>query len=398
LLLGVMYLGLREYADAKSARRGAWLAAGTAVLAATIHPYLAAMCWVLAQATHVRMWRSRLMSPGRAVVAALATTMGTLAVWRTLGYFGEAPMGASGFGQYSADLLTLVNPDQFSRVLTSVRLPTAQWEGLGFLGLGGLVAASLAAVAFVRQRPSLRAGTGAVIAACVLMGIYALSWDITLAGIHVATAHRFYDVFSVLTAPFRASGRFIWALHYLVLLFGIWGTTRILRASRPLAGTTILAVVVLLQATDLKMDSLWAQSEFREVPFDAFVPAVGHYRHLALVPMEVRGVCGPYQENYVYRYMLHAYRMKTTYNSGYFARVPGATVAAACARLDQEVRTGTLDPQTIYVVSATYLPLFQAASAACGRVNGDWICVSRDSDEAFRTLLATGRVIEQSGK
>ena len=52
-----------------------------------------------------------------------------------------------------------------------------------------------------------------------------------------------------------------------------------------------------------------------------------------------------------------------------------------------EIKGGFLDQQTIYVVSPDYLPDFQKASAACGRVDGDWICVSRFSDEGFRQHL-----------
>jgi hypothetical protein len=227
------------------------------------------------------------------------------------------------------------------------------------------------------------------------MGVYALSADIKFAGRSVASAHPVYGLFPAVTSAFRASGRFIWPLHYLVLLFGVWGATRLSRAASVSAGISALAVVVGLQATDLKMDSFWAQKDFKQVPFDAFAPAVGEFRHLALVPMQVRGVCTPYQENFVYRYMLHAYRMKTTFNSGYFARQSGPAVAAACDRLNQDVKAGLLNSRTVYVVAPEFLPYFRAASAACGRVDGDWICVSRDSDEVFRTLIETGRLIER---
>lgn len=277
-------------------------------------------------------------------------------------------------------------------MLAPFRVSAAQWEGLGFLGLGGLMAVPLALVAYVRQRPSLRAGAWVVIVACLLMAVYSLASPITFGGRTILDVHGFYAPLSSLTTPFRASGRFIWPLHYVVLLCGIWGATRILSASRQFAGAMVLAVVVMLQATDLKMDSLWARQEFKEVPFSDFTAAVGHYRHLALVPMQVRGICRPYQENYVYRYMLHAYRLRTSYNSGYFGRVDGAAVIAECERVEQDVKAGALDAQTIYVVSPSHVPLFNAAQAACGRVDGDWICVSRDSDEGFRTYLETGRL------
>jgi hypothetical protein len=397
LLLGLMYLGLREYADTKRARRAAWLAGGAAALSAAIHPYLAAMCWVLAQAAYVRMWRSRLMPGGQAAAAAIGSTAGVLGVFGVLGYFGGSRLTTVGFGTYSADLLTFINPDQFSRLVTGFRLPSGQWEGLAFLGFGGLLAVAAGLIALVRERPSLRAGTWAVVAAAVLMGVYALSWNITAAGHTVARASWFYDLVTAVTGPFRASGRFIWSSHYLLLLFGIWGAACLFRASRQSAGTALLAVLVVLQAADLRMDSLWAtQKRLRPVPFEDFTLAVGHYRHLAVYPMQVLGACGAYDENHVYRYMLHAYRMKTTYNSGVFSRLPAEIVAQECARLDREVDAGTLDPQTIYVVAPAAVPKFNAAGAACGRFDGDWICVSRDSDEVFRTYVATGRVIERS--
>lgn len=399
LLLGLLYIGLRDYADQTSAHRASRLAAGAAILSAAIHPYLAVMCWVLAQAAYLRMWRSRLMTPARAAAVAIVTTAGMLGVLGVIGYLaGGARVSVGGFGMFSADLLTFFNPDQFSRLLPGFRLPSAKWEGLGFLGLGGLLAAAVALVAWARWRPSLRAGTWTVVVAAALMFVYALSLDITAAGYHVATARRFYGFFTAIASAFRASGRFVWSAHYLLLLAGIWGTTRFFRASRQQAGTALLAFAVLLQATDLKIDSIWAAHRpFRQVNYALFGPAAGHYRHLALFPPQVMGVCGEkYDEDYVYRYMLQAYRLKMSFNSGLFARVPNEAVAMSCALFQQDVEAGKLDAQTIYVVSPSSVETFQKAGAPCGRFDGDWVCVSRDSDEVFRTLVETGRVIERS--
>jgi len=388
LLLGLLYVGLREYADGRSARRGLWMGVGFTLLAATIHPYLAGMCWVLSQAGFVRLWRARLVSLRAATVAAVATTVGVIAVFGAIGYFGDTRTGASGFGQYSADLLTLVNPDQFSRVLTRFRIPSEQWEGLGFLGLGGIIAVAIATVVFLRRRPALRAGTWAVAAACIAMAIFALSSDIKFAGHSVLSAHPIYDHLTAVSTAFRASGRFVWPLHYLVLLFGIWGATRIFKAANVAAGVTVLAVVVALQATDFRMDSLWAPKDFKQVPVQAFGLAAGKYKHLALAPMQIRGVCTPYAENFVYRYMLHAYRMRLTYNSGVFSRLSAPITTNVCDRFASDIKNGFLDQETIYVVAPDFLPFFQKASAACGRVDGDWICVSRFSDEAFQAYLS----------
>ncbi len=406
LLLGLLYLGFREYADAKAARRGAALSAATTLLAAAIHPYLAAMCWTLAHANYLRLWRGRLMTLGRASAMALATTAGMLAVLGTIGYFGEAGMGSSGFGVYSADLVTLIDSREFSRLLPAFHLPGGQWEGLGFVGLGGLVAGAVAILALVRARPSLRPGVWIIIVACVLMSIYALSAKVTLAGEQVASLRRLYRSLTFITEPFRASGRFIWPLHYLALLGGIWGTTRILGhsqvsaalgPSRRSAATAILAVAVALQATDFKGNALmFAEKPFRQASAAALAPARGRYQHMAIYPMQVLGACGDkYEEDHVYRFMLEAYRLKTTFNSGIFARLPLARMQEACGDLFRAVDAGRLDAHTIYIVSPSFVPGFKDAGAACGRFDGDWYCVSRDSDETYRTYLETGKIIDR---
>jgi hypothetical protein len=114
---------------------------------------------------------------------------------------------------------------------------------------------------------------------------------------------------------------------------------------------------------------------------------------MAIYPMQVLGACGnPYEEDHVYRFMLEAYRLNLTFNSGIFARRPGLRVQQACGDLFRTVDAGLMDPQTIYVVSPSSLPRLKELGAACGRLDGDWICVSRDSDETFRTYLETGLV------
>jgi hypothetical protein len=39
------------------------------------------------------------------------------------------------------------------------------------------------------------------------------------------------------------------------------------------------------------------------------------------------------------------------------------------------------------VVSPTDLPAFTASGAVCGNKDGDWICVDRLSDAAFRSFV-----------
>lgn len=392
LLLGILYFGLKEYTNAASAAGNAWWFVGLVALASSIHPYLAAMSVVLALAGVLRLLRARLVTGRQAAVLAAAIAGTMPAIFAVIGYMGT-PSGSGGWGRFSADLVTFINPNGYSRLLPSFTLPAGEWEGLGFLGMGGLIALVIAMViAFVmhrRLRPTLRAGTGVIVVACVLLAVFALSENIRLAGEQVARMHTLYKSFPAVTGALRASGRFIWPLHYLLLLFGIWGATKIGGLSRARVGTIVLAALVVVQAADLKIETaLLRPKGFHETPLADFAPAAGRFRHLALYPMLIEGVCAnDYQEHLVYRLMLSAARLHLTFNSGTFARRPEDRLLMACQDLDHKVEAGELDRETIYVVSPSALPQFAAAQAACGRIDGENVCVSREADEGFRTHL-----------
>jgi hypothetical protein len=385
LLLGLLYLGLRE-ANAASAKRTAGWAAAAAVLSASIHPYLAAMCWVLAHAVLLRLWLSRGLTLVEAAAAAFATTAGMLAAFGLIGYFGAAQLGLRGFDVFSADLLTLVNPMGHSRFLPTLsRIPAAQWEGFGYLGLGGIILAVVAAAGSIVGRPSVPLRVWIVGTVCFVMAVYALSNVVTFNGSEVLRVRGLAPG----ATPFRASGRFLWSFHYLLLLFGIWGATRAFRPPRAWMSTALLATAVAVQAADVTLAPSWfEQKHFREARLFSFRAAIGHYRHLALYPAQVLEVTGaPFEEDVAYRYMLLACKLRATYNSGHFARVPARQVLEAAERTGSAVLAGNLDPQTIYVVWTPLVKVFQDRHASCGRIDGDWICVSADGHEAFRKHL-----------
>lgn len=394
LLLGLLYLGLREYADGPSARRALRGATALAVFAATIHPYLAAMCWVLHVACCARLWRLELIARAVAIRTVLAATAGIVALFGAIGYFTVAPASIQGFNDFSADVLTLVNPMHLSHLmpgLPGVTLRPGQGEGIGYIGLGGMLALVAALTIYIRRRPTLPPTFRIIVWACVLMAVFAFSAVVTIGGWRLMTLRTFYDQFSSITGPFRSSGRFIWALHYLVLLFGIWGATRISRSGRQALGSAFLALAVVVQVADLKIPEYWSAARpLPRVPVDAFAVAAGKYRHLALVPMQVIAACDiDYDMPYVNSYMLQAYRLRTTFNSGYFARVPVERTQEACANVERAVEAGRFDPQTIYVIRRTQAARFKALGATCAGFDGEWLCVSKDSNERFRRYLET---------
>jgi hypothetical protein len=389
IVVMLLYLGLRDTAGVKG-RRGIALAAALTILAATIHPYLAAMAYVLALAVFARTWRTRAVTGTIAGAGAFVTTAGVLGMFAVIGYFGDARTASEGFGIYSADLTTLLDPREFSRLLPNLNTP-GHWEGLGCLGLGGVIAAGAALVYIARHRPTFQPDRWIMFVACLLLAVYSLSGDVTYRTRPVANLHFIYDYLPFITGPFRSSGRFIWPLHYLAMIAGVWGVVRLFRTRT--AATVALGAVVLLEAADYK-PARWMLEEkhFQLAPPDLTV-AAGRYQHMAVYPAEILGACGgTYEEDRVYRYMLAAYRLKMTFNSGIYSRLPVERAVQLCVDEGHAVDAGQLDRQTLYVVTAWYASQLQKVGAICSRFDGESVCVSRDSDAGFRAYLETGRL------
>jgi hypothetical protein len=387
MLLALLYAGLRT---ARAPHDGPWptsraLAAFVALVAVSplVHPYLAAMCWTLTAAALATFWSHGRISAMRAGLALATGTSLMVALLALFGYLGRSTVAGVGFGDYSADLTTFFNPDIFSRWLPAPPMRDAQMEGFAYLGLGGLVALVCAVVVGARERrlPGRRAWP--ILLASALLAIYALSGDVALGGRTVLDLNWLYAPLMPLVAPFRSSGRFIWPAHYLLLLFGVWGVVRLFGRQSRQAATPILALLVAVQASDIHKPDWASPKEFRQVPSAELRPLTGQYRHVVLVPMQVFGVCQDWNPDYVFRFMLQAYRMKATFNSGIYARVPADEIRAACQALEADIAAGRLNRETLYAVAVDRVPDMRAAGAACGRFTGDWLCVSRDSDPNF---------------
>lgn len=244
-----------------------WLA--LAPLAAAVHPYLAAMVLGLLLA---------------AVVAALgegvgprSQVLGTLAVASLLaagtaflvGAFGlGGQLSAEGFGFFSANLLTWFDPmdwadflarfgrdvaqgREWSTVLPALGQATAgQYEGFAYLGLGMLALLGLALVTAALPTPSAKSqGTPVqrtlwVLAACLAVALLAFTHRPSL-GSRVLFELPLAPPVETLLGLFRASGRFIWPLTYLLMALAI------ARVGRLPGGAALLATALALQVYDL---------------------------------------------------------------------------------------------------------------------------------------------------
>ncbi|PTL78965.1 DUF6311 domain-containing protein [Vitiosangium sp. GDMCC 1.1324] len=399
MLTAMFWLYLRPREDA----RAAWGALGWAlllnVLAAGVHPYLEVMVFALTLALLFATVREQYLSWRSAGASFAGGSLAVGVIFAAFGYVGQGvSSGASGFGFYSADLLTLINPMGWSRMLPGLPTGPGQYEGFGFLGTGVLALAGMILWKPSRWWPQAKAEVKArlpLVIMVVLLAVLAGSSVMTAAGRTVLTMRKLMGPLLPLFEPFRSSGRFIWPLHYAVLT-GLIALVVWRWRQRPGVATGMILFAVLIQAVDTP--DVWERARFRGKPWprlraQEWESVDPFYRHIVLFPPAVNGSTVPCVENtfaegaYVSFGDL-AYRKGLTTNSGYPARLDEKQIEAVCTALRADIESGRLAEDSLYVVDEPKLAVFQrlGPSVTCGVLDGFTVCVAA-KEGRFREAL-----------
>lgn len=387
--LVVLMVGLHliPQRDAREAKRALGCALGLCVLASGIHPVLAVMVLALSVSLCVRTALEGQAGWRWPVLAAVASVAAVALFLTAFGYFSmTGPLAGYGFGEFSSDLATFFNPFgyrdlRWSRFLPSLGRGRGQYEGFGYLGVGGLFALGSALVlSALRARHVGRLWRRWLPVALVGLGLafFALSWRITWLGGQVADVSALYRPALKWVEAFRASGRFVWPLYYFLLL---GSALALLRLPRPAVAPLLLALGLTLQVLDVDLGRGHQAAEGTRWsgPSDALREAARGRKHLVLYPPQSydgsgHGCrAGPMDfERWAYR----AYRLGLTFNGGYVARLDDRRAQAYCLGLDDEIRAGRLDPETVYLSIPQRLHELRAIPGTrCTEQEGLWMCV-----------------------
>lgn len=383
----------------RAAKRVLLMALALLTLSTATHPYLACMVLLLIIALP---WYKRVQLGAKAAwLLALGLPLWLALELALFGYLDGATQTATrGFGAYSANLNTFINSMGLSRFFAALPQATLQYEGYCYLGAGSfaICAAACVALALPSARAKVLTGAGIVrcawpVAASLAMAMFALASPVRW-GTKELLRIDLYEHVAWLAQTFRASGRFIWPLYYLLTL----GTTvTVLRAlsmtRRRVLASSVLALALGLQLYDVDTSrTQWLYKPTRVHALRAEPWSLGDstYRHLVVYPAEIQSVCaGPlgYRDELIAQLAYLAYRHGWTFNSGYVARVRRETLTY-CEELKARVERGELDAHSIYVVGRWSVPQLRKAGAVCGRIDGVVACVQR-SGEPFARFLAT---------
>lgn len=333
------------------------------ITASLVHAYWVVILFPIAL---VAWWRGRL--PWWGHVAGIGVL---IAVQWLAGYFVARPgqLAAEGYGDYSANLLTFFDPMNWQAFLShygrsgqggaewSTLLPSlgqvgwGQYEGFAYLGAGTIIL--IATAIFVMFRGTIHLSLplplrelGWLLVPSILLFVYALSTRITFSSSILldiplnATSLKLLSVF-------RATGRFVWPLAWLLPLLSLGIMAARLSPIR-LAG--LLFVCLILQIIDLTPKWREFNHRFSVRQMDDVVvlqgrswEAAGCYRRLIVLPANVQG-------NDWIAYAHFAAHHNQAINLAYTARADETSASKAEMEELEALRSGVLRSDTAYVL------------------------------------------------
>lgn len=358
------------------------------VIAGCIHPYLAVMALGLSAAFGIAMYLTCSdWTLGRTALFVSSTSAVLLVVWYTLGYIGMQgqALESQGFGFFSANLNTFVNPQHWSSFLPNLPCLPGQYEGFCYMGIGTILVLFSGAVAAIitRDRSTSRYWIPLVFALSLYF-VFALASPITLGETSLIT-YRLPEPILKIIGMFHSTGRFIWPVYYGVMLAALYSVASMRNRLSPLI---VLAVCLCLQLTDLRRalvcnetresvpcpstlkSPLWTQLADKMkgiVTYPPFARSISHvddYRFLA-----------PY-----------AARHGLSISMGPVARTKPQLQEAFRLELERKLDLGELDPRKIYIFQR-FSPEFCkqiVLGKPCAVLDDYHICATSD---AFRSIL-----------
>lgn len=330
---------------------------GLALAAGGIHMYFLPMVFAI-----LGMWcLERLLA--KQPVQAIGTFAASVAVvladfWFYGIFYGSETLKAVGLGENSANLNALFDAQNTSLFLKELPHMKGQNEGYGYLGLGAIVLLALAVLVKVvtfRKRPPLFTLTQKIQLA-VLLAFYeivALSPVVTL-GDRVILEIPLWEPIRQLWSVFRATGRFIWPVGYLVMFLSMATVFSVLS---PRKWLTVLGAVLItvLQMADISpyLRSVYTNEKYRHrvtytlsIHQQAWDHLLETKEHVIFQPAGTFVFASGGSD-----IALLAMRHHATISNFYFARSDYEELAQYNQLIQEELNNGITREDTIYVLT-----------------------------------------------
>ena len=271
------------------------------------------------------------------------------------GFYGNVSSDAEGLGDFSANLNSLFNPIDYSRIIREFPLGGGQYEGLSYVGITALILTIPAAAYIIRNIKKIwqahKSLIISVIFTSIVLWVIALSPKVTF-GQHVLyeipLPKSIYNAWSM----FRASGRFLWPVMYVYILVAVCYSRFEIKGYF----TAVLLAGCLLQFYEFSGKVSSIEDGYREVKtayfdadsLDSFSwPGI---KHLQFMHDYYFGeFYGDEIRNQMIGYTEFALRHGMTVSNFHFSRDDMDGVRRYIAECEKKLEEGTPDPDTIYV-------------------------------------------------
>ena len=284
------------------------------------------------------------------VLSTSILVIGTL--WLT-GGLEVSEFADSGFGYYRTSLTSLFDPQipglfSFSQIIPDLHnLPGSQ-EGFAFLGVPSLVLIFACFIFLSKNNPLFNRRYLYLYIGVIGMGVFSLSNRISILGRELFVYPIPREVLQIIS-PFRASGRFVWPLVYVVMLFAVTSISGLLTSRKRLL--TVLLLV--LTATQL-IDSMPLYQNVRNrYSINEFTPRLTSPMWDALAQNYDHVVAIPPLNNDPgwFELALLADKWGMSTNTTYLARFGQQKFMAAVTKAQKDLNNLSFDSKTLYVIT-----------------------------------------------
>jgi hypothetical protein len=293
----------------------------------------------------------RLSSASKGFFGGIALTIGVM--WISGALMVHDPSD-SGFGTYRTSLTSLFDPKvsntfSFSKFFPDLgNLPGSE-EGFAFLGIAvvGLLIISIPLI--IRgKHPLLSQSNTWLILATVGMGNFSLSNRVSVLQRELFT-YPIPNQIEKFIGPFRSSGRFVWPLIYVLILFGLISLMTLIQNRRNL-GYLVLVVLLSIQIIESVGVFSNVRQRFTEGKFTPQLTSprwdelAQNYDHLIAIP-PLNNDPGWFE------LALLADKWSLSTNTTYLARVDQKSFDAALSIAQNDLENFRFDPKTLYVLT-----------------------------------------------
>jgi len=344
LIISALYLYFSYNKDGKCYAIG-WIILIS--LSSLVHFYLMIMVFSVWVAYIVQTY----INQGKIQFKEIAITMICLVatMWQA-GYFAiESGQDAGGFGYYRMNVLSPIDPDNWSRFLPDIPQASGDYEGFNYLGVGLILLCVFSIISLIRKPITKKSilSYSPIILICFLLLSVAVSNNIGFMSktlVELPVCPKLLALMGIV----RASGRFFWPITYLIALSAT--CILITRYDKKVA-ILILSLCTSLQIIDTS--SGW--NSLKEIynkhwnkgfvsPFSSgfWQEAFQHYDKLITIPaMTGLDFLAP-------SYLAALHKIQT--NAAKFARIDEKKLASENSKLFFNIIDSKFDPTALYII------------------------------------------------